>query len=78
LLAVPHENLAAKIVVDCEAGLVVEPNDIVGFSAAALELAESPVLRTSAGAAARGYAESHFDIERITDRFETILRGSPR
>ena len=35
LLAVPGENLAAKIVVECGAGLVVEPSDLAGFCAAA-------------------------------------------
>ncbi|HEY4232427.1 MAG TPA: glycosyltransferase family 4 protein [Lacipirellulaceae bacterium] len=76
LLAVPKENLAAKIVVECEAGEVVEPTDVAGFCAAARKLAESPQLRQSQGVAARRYAEANFDIERITDRFEAILLGS--
>lgn len=75
LLAVPVENLAAKIVVECGAGLVVEPNDLAGFCAAAKQLADSPELRQQFGAAARKYAEANFDIEQITDRFEAILRG---
>lgn len=73
LLAVPKENLAAKIVRDCGAGLVVEPGDIGGFCAAAKRLIESPELRTQLGHAARQYAETHFDIHRIADRFESIL-----
>jgi glycosyltransferase involved in cell wall biosynthesis len=75
LLAVPGENLAAKIVVECGAGLVVEPNDLAGFCAAARKLIDSPELRRQCGAAARQYAEANFDITRITDRFEAILRG---
>jgi colanic acid biosynthesis glycosyl transferase WcaI len=75
LLAVPSENLAAKIVVACGAGLVVEPNDLAGFCAAARKLIDSPELRRQYGAAARQYAEANFDIERITDRFEAILQG---
>jgi colanic acid biosynthesis glycosyl transferase WcaI len=75
LLAVPSENLAAKIVVECGAGLVVEPTDVAGFCAAARKLIESPPLRQQFGAAARQYAEANFDIGRITDRFEAILRG---
>jgi colanic acid biosynthesis glycosyl transferase WcaI len=75
LLAVPGENLAAKIVVECGAGLVVEPHDVAGFCAAAKQLADSPELRQQFGAAARRYAEANFDIERITDRFESILQG---
>jgi glycosyltransferase involved in cell wall biosynthesis len=76
LLAVPAENLVSRIVVEQGAGLVVEPTDLSGFRAAALQLAESPALREKAGAAARRYAESHFDIERIADRFEKTLRGN--
>jgi glycosyltransferase involved in cell wall biosynthesis len=75
LLAVPTENLVSRIVAEQGAGLGVEPTDVAGFCAAALELAKSPALREKAGRAARQYAETHFDVERITDRFEQILRG---
>ena len=75
LLAVPRENLAARIVAEHGAGLVVEPNDLAGFCASARQLAESPSLRDQSGRAARQFAETHFDIERICDRFEAILRG---
>ncbi len=75
LLAVPQENLAAKIVRECDAGPVVEPADIRGFCAEAKRLVESPELRQQQGTAARSYAESHFDIRRIGDQFEAILRG---
>lgn len=75
LLAVPKENLAAKIVVKSGAGLVVEPTDLLGFCAAAKQMVQSPQLRHQFGQAARHYAESHFDIRRIGDQFEAILRG---
>ncbi len=75
LLAVPPENLAAKIVVECGAGRVVAPDDLAGFCRAARELIDSPEVRDQCGQAARRYAETHFDIGRITDRFEAILRG---
>ncbi len=78
LLAVPSENLAAKTVVECGAGLVVEPTDITGFCAAARRLIDSPQLRDEQGQAARRYAETHFDIHHIGDRFESILAGDPR
>ena len=55
-----------------QAGLGVDPLDVAGFSAAALQLAESPDFREKAGHAARHYADTHFDIDRITDRFEQI------
>jgi glycosyltransferase involved in cell wall biosynthesis len=76
LLAVPRENLAAKIVAECGAGLVVEPSDIAGFCAAAEKLIQAPELREQCGRAARRYAETHFDIRRIGDRFEAILLGT--
>jgi glycosyltransferase involved in cell wall biosynthesis len=75
LLAVPKENLAAKIVMESGAGLVVDPTDIRGFCAEAQRLIDSPLLREKLGRAARQYAESHFDIQRIGDQFEAILRG---
>jgi glycosyltransferase involved in cell wall biosynthesis len=78
LLAVPKQNLAAKIVVECGAGPVVEPADLRGFSAAAKHLIESPELRAKYGKSARAYAETHFDIRRIGDQFEGILRGDRR
>jgi len=75
LLAVPKENLAAKIVMECGAGPVVEPADIAGFCAEAKRLIESPQRREEQGRAARQYAESHFDIRRIGDQFESLLQG---
>lgn len=73
LLAVPTENLAARTVVECSAGSVVEPTDVAGFCRAARQLATSPKLRDAYGQSARRYAESHFDIRQICDRFEGIL-----
>jgi colanic acid biosynthesis glycosyl transferase WcaI len=75
LLAVPKENLAAKIVVESVAGLVVEPTDVAGFCAAAKKFIESPQLRDQCAQAGRRYAEMHFDIGRIGDEFEAILAG---
>jgi len=76
LLAVPKANLAAKIVMDCGAGLVVEPTDVSGFCATAQRLIDSPQLREELGRAGRRYAETHFDIRKIGDRFERILAGT--
>lgn len=72
LLAIPLENLVSRIVAHEKAGLGVAPTDVDGFCAAALQLCDSPEFRHEAGRAARRYAETHFDIERITDRFEQI------
>jgi putative colanic acid biosynthesis glycosyltransferase WcaI len=75
LLAVPSENLAAKIVAECGAGLAVEPTDMIGFRGAAQRLIDSAQDRQKYGEAARRYAETNFDIRHIGDQFEAILRG---
>lgn len=73
LAAMPLENLASRIVAREGAGVVVEPNDIEGFVAGARSLMDDADARNRMGAAARAYAETAFDIERITDRFEDVL-----
>jgi glycosyltransferase involved in cell wall biosynthesis len=77
LLAVPQVNLAAKIVANCGAGPVAEPTNIAGFCAAAKRLIQSPPQREEHGRNARAYAEAHFSIRHIGDRFEAILSGHP-
>ena len=73
LLAVPSDNLAARTIKDCQAGLVVDPNDMGALIEAARCLYQDADLRRTCGAAARAYAETHFDFERIFDRFCDIL-----
>lgn len=74
LLAVPPDNLAARIVIRNDAGRTVMPSDAGGFADAAAELLENEALRHQLGRNARRYAESAFDIERITGEFERALR----
>lgn len=74
LLAVPQENLAAKIVVQNEAGLVAHPDDTASFIQAANQLWQDGALRQRLGRNGRAYAETHFNIETITDQFETIIK----
>jgi glycosyltransferase involved in cell wall biosynthesis len=73
LAAIPGENLAARLISQNQAGLVVEPNDVASFCKAAERMLESTEQRRNFGAAARLYAETNFDLDRITDRFEEIL-----
>ncbi|MEM6782126.1 MAG: glycosyltransferase family 4 protein [Bacteroidota bacterium] len=75
LLAIPPENLAARIVKREHAGLATTPDDALGFVARAERLLRDPVLRTKLGANARAYAETAFDIGAISDHFEAILRA---
>ena len=74
LLAVPPENLAARIVSQNDAGLVAPPDDTAAFIRAAEALRQDEALRRRLGRNGRLYAETHFDIEKITDQFESILR----
>ncbi len=75
LLAVPPANQAAQIVTGHEAGLVVPPKQRSAFVEAGADLARDPALRERMGQNARAYAEQHFAIDPITDRFEAVLNG---
>lgn len=75
VMAVPLENLAARIVAKNGAGSVVEPSDQEGFVAAVSRMLAVDGARLEAGQNARAYAERTFDIEAITDRFERVLTG---
>jgi glycosyltransferase involved in cell wall biosynthesis len=73
LLAAPGDNLAARVVREAKAGLVVDPEDTQGFLDCALLLAADEQLRARLSANAREYACRTFDIGRITDRFEKVF-----
>jgi len=73
LLAVPTENLAAKIVSQNKAGIVVPPKDVHSFIEAAERLVQNTKLREEFANNAKGYAEVHFDIQKIGDQFEAII-----
>lgn len=73
LTAIPQNNLAAKLIRNYDAGLVVQPTETRAFLEAATRLTSSPLLRETMGRAARRYAEEYFDIQQICDRFENIL-----
>ena len=73
LLAVPTENLAARITRNQGAGITVAPRDLEGFLAAAQFLYASPDERAEFGANARAYAEETFPIEKTASTFERIL-----
>jgi glycosyltransferase involved in cell wall biosynthesis len=75
LLAVPPENLAARIVERQQAGLVVPPQELRGFLVAARALQADTTMRARMADNGRAYAEQHFDIAAITDRFESILES---
>lgn len=73
LAAVPRENLAARTITRARSGLVVDPQRPDDFVAAAMLLADDRSLRDELGANARRYATTAFDIQAITDAFETVI-----
>ncbi len=74
LLSIPPENLAARIVTRAEAGLLVEPSRPDALVSAARQLFEKADLRARLGERACAYAEQHFDIGCIADRFEAVFQ----
>ena len=56
-----------------DAGAVTEPDDLDGFADAVAKLMVDPPERDRMGANARRFAETTFDIDVITDRFEAVL-----
>ena len=74
-LAVPGENLAARIVTGIGAGIVVEPEDRDATRMSLLDLVNDAEAREAMGLRGRSYAERTFEIESVTDRFEPILMG---
>ncbi|HOJ34805.1 MAG TPA: glycosyltransferase family 4 protein [Candidatus Hydrogenedentes bacterium] len=73
VLAVPLENLAARIVQQVGAGIVVPPNQPRQFIEAVERLLNQPDLGAQMGERGRKYAEENFDIETITDKFEEVF-----
>lgn len=73
LLAVPPQNLSARIVAENRAGVVIEPSETQRFVEAADRLFLETALREELGCNARLYAERNFNIEAIGDRFEEII-----
>ena len=73
LLAMPLQNLAARITRENRAGLIVAPGDLEGFLNAASELHDSKVLRTELATNARAYAEATFPIAKTAALFDKIL-----
>jgi colanic acid biosynthesis glycosyl transferase WcaI len=73
LAALPGDNLAARVIEESGAGVLVEPDDPDGFVAGARGLLADAELRGRLGRAGREYAERTFDIVEIGDRFEEVI-----
>ena len=74
LAAVPKENLAARIIQNSGAGFVIDPNDHIGFVRKAQLLLDKPELCQTLGESARKWADEQFEIGKITDQFEHVLK----
>jgi len=67
VLVVPETNLAARVTKAAEAGIIIPPTDNVQ------ERLSSYRQRLQMGSNARRYADTHFKIDRIADRFESVF-----
>ncbi len=75
LASVPPTNEAARIISHGGLGIVVDPSDRPGLLEAVAQLASDDTLRDAMGRRSREYAEDHFVLDKIGDRFETLLDG---
>jgi colanic acid biosynthesis glycosyl transferase WcaI len=73
LVAMPLENLAARIVQQNGIGAVSRPEQASQFLENARALFVDQDRRNACGTAARAYAEAHFDLDEICSRFENVL-----
>src|SRR5206468_9076413 len=64
LAALPQDNLAARIIMRADSGIVVDPSSMTEFADSARKLLDDEALRRRIGENARRYAECAFDIER--------------
>ncbi len=67
--AMPKDNLAARLIEREQAGVVVSPGQRDALVEACRKLLDDPALRQRMGVNGRHYAESHFAIGPIADRF---------
>ena len=76
VLHAPPVNLASRILAASGAGYVA--SDDADFVRRVVSLLKEPNTGLALGAAARRYAETHFAIGNIADRFEGVLREAQR
>jgi len=72
----PPDNSVAEILRSEDAGVVVEPAARADAAAWAVKLLDDDALRTSLGASARAYAETHFSPQRAAERFEEVFTSA--
>ncbi|WP_425839010.1 glycosyltransferase [Streptomyces fractus] len=77
LAAAPDGTETARVVLASGGGLVTDPRDAAGFTAAALRLSRDPALRASYARSARVWSRDAFDVPAVADRFARVLWGRP-
>jgi len=75
LMAAPNVNQAAKVIRNAKAGLVVSPDSPEEFVAAAKAFMNQPDERAAYAQYGRAYAERHFNIGFIADRFLNLIQA---
>jgi glycosyltransferase involved in cell wall biosynthesis len=73
LMNAPLASPSARLVIEAEVGLAVDPGDTAGWRRAAQRLFGDESLRAGMGQRAREYAERIIDLDAVTNRFERIL-----
>ncbi|MCY4224264.1 MAG: glycosyltransferase family 4 protein [Bacteroidetes bacterium] len=73
LSAIPQNNLATRIINKSGAGFVTDPEDHDRFVDRAQHLLAHPDISNSMSEKAQKWAQENFEINRITDQFETII-----
>ncbi len=73
LAAIPQGNLARRLIERENAGLVANPDSMDDIIAKARELLGDDELRRKMGQNGRQYAQTTFDIQAITDKFQAVM-----
>jgi glycosyltransferase involved in cell wall biosynthesis len=71
--AIPAANLAARLIAQNGAGVVVSPLDPDALAVACIDLLPREDDRREMGRSARAFAELAFDVGQIADRFEAVM-----
>lgn len=74
LLSAPRGNLASRVIDQAHAGLCVAADAEADFLEGARRLRTDRDYRASAGANARAYAQTNFEIAAVADRFLALFR----
>ena len=73
VLAVPKENLSARIVLNSKSGMVVSPLNSQDFIDSVVTLLDNKKTCNEMGSNAINYAQNNFDINKTGKQFEEII-----